>query len=121
MTQSINQQVEVGDVAISVAFQGERGAFGDEAVRAYFGRKAGPLPYRSFSDVFQAVAAGEVEYGLVPVENSQAGSINDVYDLLRQHDLFVIGEISHPVNHCLLCLPGQQLDDIKRVISHPQA
>lgn len=121
MTQSINQQVEVGDVAISVAFQGERGAFGDEAVRAYFGRKAGPLPYRSFSDVFQAVAAGEVEYGLVPVENSQAGSINDVYDLLRQHDLFVIGEISYPVNHCLLCLPGQQLGDIKRVISHPQA
>src|SRR6266446_6619002 len=121
MTQSINQQVEVGDVASSVAFQGERGAFGDEAVIAYFGKKAEPLPYRSFSDVFQAVAAGAVEYGLVPVENSQAGSINDVYDLLRQHDLFVIGEISHPVHHCLLCLPGQQLSAIKRVISHPQA
>ncbi len=57
----------------------------------------------------------------MPVENSQAGSINDVYDLLRQHDLFVIGEIGHPVNHCLLCLPGQKLSDIKRVISHPQA
>ncbi|TMC17595.1 MAG: prephenate dehydratase, partial [Chloroflexi bacterium] len=83
--------------------------------------QAEPLPYRSFADVFRAVAAGEVDYGLVPVENSQAGSINDVYDLLRQHDLFVIGEISHPVNHCLLCLPGQQLSDIKRVISHPQA
>ncbi len=111
--------------AITVAFQGERGAFGDEAVRAYFGQQTGlqaePLPCRSFSDVFRAVAAAEVSYGLVPVENSQAGSINDVYDLLRQHDLFVIGEISHPVNHCLLCLPGQQLSDIKRVISHPQA
>src|SRR5213080_5402397 len=106
---------------INVAFQGERGAFSDEAVRAYFGQQAEPLPYRSFADVFRAVAAGEVDYGLVPVENSQAGSINDVYDLLRQHDLFVIGEISHPVNHCLLCLPGQQLSDIKRVISHPQA
>src|SRR5205814_5105638 len=89
---------------INVAFQGERGAFSDEAVRAYFGQQAEPLPYRSFADVFRAVAAGEVDYGLVPVENSQAGSINDVYDLLRQHDLFVIGEISHPVNHCLLCL-----------------
>src|SRR3989442_2889234 len=106
---------------INVAFQGERGAFSDEAVRAYFGQQAEPLPYRSFADVFRAVAAGKVEYGLVPVENSQAGSINDVYDLLRQHDLFVIGEISHPVNQCLLCLPGQQLSDIKRVISHPQA
>src|SRR5260370_33166103 len=82
MTQSINQQVEVGDVAISVAFQGERGAFGDEAVRAYFGRKAGPLPYRSFSDVFQAVASGEVEYGLGPGENSQGGMINGVFSLL---------------------------------------
>ena len=106
---------------VSVAFQGERGAFSDEAVITYFGQQAEPQPHRTFADVFRAVAAGEVDYGLVPVENSQAGSINDVYDLLRQHDLFVTGEISHPVNHCLLCLPGQQLSDIKRVISHPQA
>jgi len=106
---------------IHVAFQGERGAFGDEAVRAYFGAQATPLPFRSFADVFRVVATGEVEHGLVPVENSQAGSINEVYDLLRQHDLFVVGEIGHPVNHCLLCLPGQQLSDITRVISHPQA
>lgn len=107
--------------AISVAFQGERGAFGDEAARAYFGKQSGPFPCKSFADVFRAVAAGEVDYGLVPVENSQSGSINEVYDLLRQHDLFVIGEISHAVNQCLLCLPGQQLSDIRRVISHPQA
>jgi prephenate dehydratase len=115
---------------LRVAFQGERGAFGDEAVGVYFGnlayaQEAGarpqPVPYRAFADVFRAVAAAEVEFGLVPVENSQAGSINDVYDLLRQHDLFVAGEIGHPVNHCLLCLPGQHLGDIKRVISHPQA
>nr|BBH94947.1 prephenate dehydratase [Thermogemmatispora argillosa] len=108
-------------IALRVAFQGERGAFGEEAVRAYFGPASEPQPYRSFADVFHAVASGAVDYGLVPVENSQAGSINEVYDLLRQHDLFVIGEISLPVNHCLLCLPGQQLSDIKRVISHPQA
>lgn len=105
----------------TVAFQGERGAFGDEAVRAYFGRDAEPRPCRGFADVFRAVSMGDVDFGLVPVENSQAGSINEVYDLLRQHDLFVTGEISHPVNHCLLCLPGQSIGDIKRVISHPQA
>ncbi len=116
--------------SLRVAFQGERGAFGDEAVGVYFGKQLHgeeiglgpqPVPYRAFADVFRAVASGEVEYGLVPVENSQAGSINDVYDLLRQHDLFVAGEIGHPVNHCLLCLPGQHISDIKRVISHPQA
>src|SRR5205814_2879206 len=87
---------------------GERGASGDEAVRSHFAQYAAsklePVPCRSFADVFRAVATGEVSYGLVPVENSQAGSINDVYDLLRQHDLYVIGEIGHPVNHCLLCL-----------------
>ncbi len=124
MVQSIDQQGEYvapAQQAINVAFQGERGAFGDEAVRAYFGSQAQPIPYRSFADVFRAVARSEVEAGLVPVENSQAGSINEVYDLLRQYDLFVTGEIGHPVNHCLLCLPGQQLSDIKRVISHPQA
>src|SRR5258708_13503604 len=114
-------QVPVTQQPVRVAFKGERGAFSDEAVITYFGRHAEPQPHRTFADVFRAVAAGEVDYGLVPVENSQAGSINDVYDLLRQHDLFVTGEISHPVNHCLLCLPGQQLSDIKRVISHPQA
>ncbi len=124
MVQSIHQQGEYvapAQQAINVAFQGERGAFGDEAVRAYFGSLAQSIPCRSFADVFRAVATGEVEAGLVPVENSQAGSINEVYDLLRQYDLFVTGEIGHPVNHCLLCLPGQQLSDIKRVISHPQA
>lgn len=115
------QQASLPGQTINVAFQGERGAFGDEAVRVFFGQHALPAPCRSFADTFHAVAAGEVAFGLVPVENSQAGSINEVYDLLRQHDLFVVGEISHPVNQCLLCLPGQQLSDIRRVISHPQA
>jgi prephenate dehydratase/chorismate mutase/prephenate dehydratase len=122
MVQSLDQTVQS---TLVIAFQGERGAFSEEAVRTYFGKEYDKqlesFPCRSFADVFRAVAAGEVSYGLVPVENSQAGSINDVYDLLRQHDLFVIGEVSHPVNHCLLCLPEQQLSDIKRVISHPQA
>lgn len=107
-----------------VAFQGEPGAFGHEAVLTYFDREANGIdiaPYRTFAEVFHAVASAEVAAALVPVENSQAGSINEVYDLLRQHDLFVTGEISHRVEHCLLCLPGQQLSDITRVISHPQA
>lgn len=124
MTNEINEQTEQEQntqPTIGAAFQGERGAFGDEAVRTYFGGQARPVPYRSFADVFRAVATGEVEAGLVPVENSQAGSINEVYDLLRQYDLFVTGEIGHPVNHCLLCLPGQKIGDIQRVISHPQA
>jgi prephenate dehydratase len=124
-TEQNHEQQPPTPQTVHFGFQGEPGAFGEEAVRSYCSHDITitpePLPYRSFADVFRAVATGEVEYGMVPVENSQAGSINEVYDLLRQHDLFVIGEIGHPVNHCLLCLPGQQINDITRVISHPQA
>lgn len=106
---------------VVVAFQGELGAYGEEAIRSLFGAEAEPYPCKSFQDLFAVVAAGKVDCGLAPVENSQAGSINDVYDLLRQHDLYVGGEITHPVNHALLALPGQKISDIRRVISHPQA
>lgn len=104
-----------------VAFQGERGAYGDEAVVRYFGATAQPTPRPTFAAVFQAVTSGEVDAGLVPIENSQAGSINEVYDLLRTAGLTVIGELGLPVRHCLLALPGQRRADIRRVISHPQA
>lgn len=104
-----------------VAFQGERGAYGDEAVARHFGGAAEAVPCRAFADVFRLVASGQVDNGLVPVENSIAGSINEVYDLLRQYDLFVCGERVVRVDHCLLALPGQTLGDVKRVYSHPQA
>ncbi|HWI66058.1 MAG TPA: prephenate dehydratase [Symbiobacteriaceae bacterium] len=104
-----------------VAFQGEHGAYGEEAIWSRFGRASTSLPCKSFADAFAAVARGEADFGAVPVENSQAGSINDVYDLLRTHDLHVVGEICHPVDHCLMALPGQELGAIRRVISHPQA
>jgi prephenate dehydratase len=131
MALSLNQKYPLSNSTqllsptIMVAFQGEHGAFGDEAARAYFSQegqgKPDFVPYRSLADIFHAVGIGDIDYGLVPIENSQAGSISDVYDLLRLHDLFVTGEMSHRVNQCLLCLPGQQLSDIKQVMSHPQA
>jgi prephenate dehydratase len=104
-----------------IAFQGERGAYGEEAVIAYFGAQVLPSPQKSFAEVANAVAAGEAAAGLLPIENSQAGSVHEVYDLLRTSPLFVTGEICRPVNHCLLCLPGQTLGQIRRVLSHPQA
>jgi prephenate dehydratase/chorismate mutase/prephenate dehydratase len=108
----------------TVAFQGELGAYGEAATLAYFGADVAPTPCVSFADVFAAVASGAVDAGLAPIENSQAGSINEVYDLLRVRrvpPLYVTGEISAPVNHCLMALPGQPLSAITRVISHPQA
>jgi prephenate dehydratase len=113
--------VERAGSAPRIAFQGERGAYGEEAVVAYFGARVVPLPRKSFAEVFDAVAAGEADKGLLPIENSQAGSVHEVYDLLRGGHFFVTGEICRPINHCLLCLPGQALGQIRRVLSHPQA
>lgn len=110
---------------LTVAFQGVPGAFGEEAVCAYFEQEMGiqleKAAYHSFAAVFAAVVAGTVDYGVVPLENSQTGGIDDVYDLLNQYDLFIVAEINLPINQCLMCLPGQHLGDIKRVLSHPQA
>ncbi len=103
-----------------VGFQGERGSFSEDAVLQFFG-EADPVPYRYFADVFRAVANGEMDHGVVPIENSQAGSINDTYDLLLAHDLKIVGEIYLRVAHCLLALPGESLEGIRRIYSHPQA
>jgi prephenate dehydratase len=102
------------------AFQGERGAFSEDAVITFFG-DVETIPCKSFSQVFEAVLKGEVDFGVVPVENSQAGSINETYDLLLDYPLNIFGEINMRINHCLVALPGENLAEIKVVYSHPQA
>lgn len=105
---------------MQVAFQGERGAYSEEAVVQFFG-EVETVPCPTLRDVFEAAASGRVDRGVVPVENSQAGSINETYDLLLAHDLVIAGELDLRVRHCLLVLPGQTLSQIKRAYSHPQA
>ncbi len=103
-----------------VAFQGEPGAYSEEAAVRLFGEvEAVPCP--SLAQAFEAVAAGRADRGVVPVENSQAGSINETYDLLLAHSLVITGELDLRVSHCLVALPGQALGEIRRVYSHPQA
>jgi prephenate dehydratase len=103
-----------------VAYQGEIGAYSEEAVMALFpdGER---IPYASIRKVFEAVEVGRVDTGLVPMDNSQAGSINETYDLFLKHGLHLVGETVVRVNHCLLALPGTHIDDVEEVISHPQA
>jgi prephenate dehydratase len=103
-----------------VAFQGERGAFSEDAVLAFFG-DVELFPNRYITDVFEAVLRQDVDFGVVPVENSQAGSINDTYDLLLSCPLNIFGEINLRISHCLMALPGETLDGIKVIYSHPQA
>jgi len=107
-------------MAITVAFQGEHGAYSEDAVSNLY-PDADPRPCRTLAEVFELVESGSVQRGVVPVENSQAGSINETYDLLLKHTLVITGEFNLEVVHCLLALPGQTLSDIKQVYSHPQA
>jgi prephenate dehydratase len=102
------------------AFQGEAGAFSEEGALALF-PDAEHRPLLSIRKVFEAVEVGRARWGLVPLDNSQAGSINETYDLFLRHGLHLVGETVVRVDHCLLALPGSTIDDLREVISHPQA
>jgi len=104
----------------SVAYQGEAGAYSEEGALELF-PDAELHALSSIRKVFEAVEVGLVDYGLVPIDNSQAGSINETYDLFLKHGLHLVGETVVRVNHCLLALPGTVIDDLEEVISHPQA
>jgi prephenate dehydratase len=102
------------------AYQGEAGAFSEEGALALLpDAERRPLP--SIRKVFEAVEVGRARWGLVPMDNSQAGSINETYDLFLRHGLHLVGETVVRVDHCLLALPGSTIDDLREVISHPQA
>lgn len=105
---------------MKVAFQGEPGAYSEQAVFDYFG-EVETLPSEAFDVVFDSVASGAADAGLIPIENSLAGSIHQNYDLLLQHDLYITGEYLLRVQHCLIALPDVKKEQIKTVISHPQA
>jgi chorismate mutase / prephenate dehydratase len=106
---------------LKIAFQGDRGAFSEDAVIKLFGKDIDFLPCRRFHDVFQATSESKVNFGVVPIENSQAGSINETYDLLLAYPLKICAEIVLRISHCLMALPGERLTSIKTVYSHPQA
>ena len=106
---------------LTVAFQGEIGAYSEEAVFQYFGHSVTAKPSESFDSVFKLVEQGEASFGVVPVENSLEGSISRVYDLLLNSNLQVCGELDLRIMHCLIANKGATLSTIKKVYSHPQA
>jgi prephenate dehydratase len=103
-----------------VAYQGEPGAYSEDALHTFFG-EADPEPSASIRAVFEQVEIGSVDYGVVPLENSQAGSINETYNLLLRHGVKMVGQVVVSVDHALLAIPGTELKDVRRVYSHPQA
>lgn len=109
---------------VTVAFQGEKGAFSEAAVYKYLGPPRGQvrtLPQNSLSRVIQAVTEGKSRYGIIPVENSIGGYVDRAYELIAGSKLTAIGEVYLEVKHNLLGIPGTNLEDIDTVYSHPQA
>ena len=102
------------------AFLGEIGTFSHKACTQYFGTKITPVPMSSFRAIFEAVKQGEVDFGVIPLENSLAGSIHENYDLLLEYNLKIIGEIKLRIMHHLIGHPGTRMENIKRAYSHPQ-
>ena len=104
-----------------ISFQGVSGAYSEEAIRQFFGPEVESYPCRTFEHVFVAVEEGSAEYGMLPIENSLAGSVVQAYELLMEHDLRVRAEVILRVRHKLMAAPDTELADLERVKSHPQA
>jgi prephenate dehydratase len=106
---------------VRVAFQGEKGSYSHEACERYFGHRIEVKPFRTLREVFHAVERGSRVFGVVPIENSYEGGINETYDLLAGTKSKVCGETQVRVRHCLIAKPGTRLHNVKTVYSHPQA
>jgi prephenate dehydratase len=114
-------QVMASSQSSIIAFQGEPGAYSEQAVRQHFGLEVETLPCRTFADIFEAIFDGRASNGMMPVENSLAGTVIPAYDQLVDHDLHIQAEVILRVRHCLMASQDASLEDITHAKSHPQA
>jgi len=108
---------------VSVAFLGDKGSYSYLASHRYFSRRAEKINEygcQSFGEIMQQVESGHVDYGVLPIENTSSGSINEVYDVLQHTNLSIVGEITQPIEHCLLTAVNTQLTKIKTIYAHGQ-
>ncbi|HHL2558221.1 TPA: bifunctional chorismate mutase/prephenate dehydratase [Yersinia enterocolitica] len=106
-----------------IAFLGPKGSYSHLAARQYAARHFEQLiecGCQKFQDIFTQVETGQADYAVLPIENTSSGSINDVYDLLQHTSLSIVGEITNPIDHCVLVAAETDLSQIKTVYSHPQ-
>lgn len=101
-------------------FPGVPGSFSEEALIKFFGDKTQRISYEEFEDVFIALDKGEIDYGVLPIENSSTGAISLVLDLLKKYEFYIVGEDCIKIEQHLLGIKGTKLEDIKEVYSHPQ-
>ena len=105
---------------VNVVFQGVEGAYSYAAMRAYFSDAINSYHVKTFRDAMEEVASGKADYAVLPIENSTAGIVAGVYDLLQEYNNYIIAETYIKVEHALLGLPGTDLDKVTTVYSHPQ-
>ena len=104
-----------------VVFQGAEGAYSQEAMMQYFGDGITSFHVETFRDAMDAIDEGSADFAVLPIENSTAGIVNEIYDLLQEYENYIVGEQIIRIEHCLLGVPGAQLSDIRTVYSHPQS
>lgn len=118
-----NKLNEQRENSVHIAFLGKRGSYSNLAARTYANRYQKQfieLSCASFDQVFEKVRSGEADLGVLPLENTTSGSINEVYDLLQHTDLSLIGELAYPIKHCVLVNDQDDLSQIDTLYSHPQ-
>ncbi len=111
----------LGEEKARVVFQGAQGAYSQAAMVRYFGDQVDSMHVDSFRDAMRAIEEGSADFAVLPIENSTAGIVNEIYDLLVEYENYIVGEQIIPVEHCLLGVPGTKLSDIRTVYSHPQS
>ena len=104
-----------------VVFQGAEGAYSQAAMMQYFGDEIDSFHVDTFRDAMSAIDEGSADFAVLPIENSTAGIVNEIYDLLVEFENYIVGEQIIRIEHCLLGVPGTQISDIKTVYSHPQS
>lgn len=106
---------------IRVVFQGADGAYSQAAMHAYFGEKVDSFHVDTFRDAMGAIEEGRADFAVLPIENSTAGIVSEIYDLLVEYENYIVGEQVIPIVHCLLGIPGSKIEEIQMVYSHPQS
>ena len=104
-----------------VVYQGAEGSYSQAAMRKFFGENVNAFHVETFRDAMSAIDEGSADFAVLPIENSTAGIVNEIYDLLVEFENYIVGEQVIPIEHCLLALPGTKMEEIKRVYSHPQS
>lgn len=104
-----------------VVFQGAEGSYSQAATKRFFGEGVNSYSVETFRDAMAAIEDGSADYAVLPIENSTAGIVSEIYDLLVEFENYIVGEQIIPIEHCLMALPGTKLSDIRTVYSHPQS